>query len=105
MTLSDIVDEGDDETSKHIYFDVVKNAEMYNSAVTMLSNVKKTGYAEMQESIIEDNKSDDKDFPTYHTLTKKCPKISRLSIIPLNSHSNDFTILEFESLLEIEAEI
>ena len=37
-------------------------------------------------------------------LTKQFPKISCLSIIPLNSHSNDFPILELKSLLELEAE-
>ena len=45
MKQLDIVDEGDDETDKHIYFNVVTNSEMYNSEVSMLSSVTKTGYA------------------------------------------------------------
>ena len=80
------------------------NAAIYNSAVSIRSNVTKTGYAEMQESIIEDTKFDDKDLPTYHMLKNLFPEIICLSIIPLNSHSNDFPILEVESLLNLEAE-
>ena len=39
-TPPDLVDKGDDETSKHVDFDVVINTEMYNSGVSMLGNVK-----------------------------------------------------------------
>ena len=59
----------------------------------------------MRESIIEDTKFDDKYFPTYHMLTKNRPKISRLSIIPLNYHSNYFSILGLKLILELETEI
>ena len=39
MTPSDLVEKGDDETAKHIDFDVVTNAAIYNSAVSMLINI------------------------------------------------------------------
>ena len=55
----------------------------------MLINITKNGYVEMWESILEDTKFDKNDFRTYHLLTKNCPKISCLSIIPPNCHSND----------------
>ena len=103
MTPPDLVDDGDDETSKQIDFYVVKNSAMYNSEVSMISNVTKTGYAEILESILKDAKFDDKDLRTYHMLTKNSPKTSYLSIITLNYHSNDFPILEFKLILEIEA--
>ena len=48
----------------------------------------KTGYAEMRKLIIEDTKFDIKDLPTYQML-KNRPKLSCLSITPLNSHAND----------------
>ena len=58
----------------------------------------------MRESITEDTKFDDNEFWTYHMLKKNCLKISCLSIIPLNHHSNDvkFAValtLKFDSLL------
>ena len=96
MTPPDIVDEVNNETSKHIDFDVVTNSAMYKSVLSVLVDVIETGYAEIQESILENNKLDDMYLPTYHILTKHCPRISHLLIIPLNSHSNDFTILDFE---------
>ena len=68
MTPSDILDKGYYDTAKHIDFDVVINSALYNSAVSMLSNVTKTGYAEMQESNIEDTEFDYKYLPTYHML-------------------------------------
>ena len=47
MTPPNLVDEGDDETTEHIDFDVVTNDAMYNSAFSMLRNVTKTGYEEI----------------------------------------------------------
>eukprot|EP00978_Attheya_sp_CCMP212_P046944 scaffold421139_cov28-Attheya_sp.AAC.1 len=109
-TMTPYVVDVDESVERHIDFDSVSTAVLYNTAVAMLSTATKTGYALIRRRFIEDSKFDGKDLPLFHMLTKNRPKISPLLIVPVNSHSNELIgaagpVIEFESLLEEAAEL
>eukprot|EP00978_Attheya_sp_CCMP212_P033373 scaffold134379_cov33-Attheya_sp.AAC.2 len=104
-----VVDVGDEFVERHIDFDSMLTAVLYNTAVGMLSTTTKTGYALIRRRFIEDSKFDGKDLPSFHMLTKNRPKKSPMLIVPVNLHSNELIgagpVIEFESLLEEAAEL
>eukprot|EP00978_Attheya_sp_CCMP212_P009649 scaffold22901_cov42-Attheya_sp.AAC.1 len=78
-----VVDVGDESVERHIDFDSVSSAVLYNTAVAMLSTATKTGYALIRKRFIEDSKFDGKDLPSFQMLTtKNRPKISPMLIVP-----------------------
>jgi hypothetical protein len=106
LTPPDLVDEESvEESVGGLDFECVTKASMYQSAVSMLSNSTKTGYADMRANFLKEGNMDEDDLPSYYLLTKNRPNVTPFGLTPSNTYCNDLPVDEFESVLELEAEM